>query len=112
MARSSVRGAAAARFITHLRIQARFAVQLCLSILLTRPAVVALPSDELLSYPAVETALGRVCLAVSEGSLQEGYDLLIRCLRIGAARGLRMVFADTGGPMSGLLGPVLGATRR
>lgn len=91
------------RFITNLRIQARFALPLRLRHLLMRPAIDAAPSDELLRFPAVETALGRVCSAVSEGSLHEGYDLLISCLRIGAARGLRMVFADAGRPMLALL---------
>jgi DNA-binding CsgD family transcriptional regulator len=91
------------RFITNLRIQARFALPLRLRHLLTRPAVDALPSEELLRFPAVETALRRVCSAVSDGSPNEGYDLLIRCLRIGAARGLRMVFADAGQPMLALL---------
>jgi hypothetical protein len=91
------------RFITNLRVQARFALPLRLRHLLTRPAIDAVPSDELLRFPAVETALGRVCSAISDGSLHEGYDLLIRCLRIGAARGLRMVFADAGQPMLALL---------
>jgi ATP/maltotriose-dependent transcriptional regulator MalT len=91
------------RFIANLRIQARFALPLRLRHLLARPAIDAVPSDELLRFPAVETALGRVCAAVSDGSLHEGYDLLIKCLRIGAARGLHMVFADAGRPMLALL---------
>jgi ATP/maltotriose-dependent transcriptional regulator MalT len=91
------------RFIADLHIQARFALPLRLRHPLTRPGIDAVPPDELLKFTAVETALGRACSAVSAGSLPEGYDLLMRCLRIGAARGLRMVFADAGRPMLTLL---------
>jgi LuxR family transcriptional regulator, maltose regulon positive regulatory protein len=71
--------------------------------LLTRPAMEGVPADDLLRFSAIETALGRAGSAASDGSLEDGYELLIKCLRIGAARGLRMVFVDAGRPMLALL---------
>jgi LuxR family maltose regulon positive regulatory protein len=90
-----------ARFITDLRSTAQSGLPL--RQLLTRPAIEGGPADELLRFSAIETALGRACSAVADGSLDEGYELLIRCLRIGAARGLRMAFVDAGRPMLALL---------
>ena len=90
-----------ARFIAELRSHAQFGLPL--RRLLTRPTMEGVPANELLRFSAIETALGRACSAVSDGSLDDGYELLIRCLRIGAARGLRMVFVDAGRPMLALL---------
>jgi ATP/maltotriose-dependent transcriptional regulator MalT len=90
-------------FIASLRTQAQFGLPSGLRDLLTRPATDAVSPDQLLRFSAVETALGRACSAVSDGSLDDGYELLIRCLRIGAARGLRMVFVDAGRPLLALL---------
>jgi LuxR family maltose regulon positive regulatory protein len=48
------------------------------------------------SFSAIETALRRACSAASDSRFDDSYELLIRCLRIGAARGLRMIFVDAG----------------
>ena len=88
-------------FIAGLRSHAQFGLPL--RQLLTRPAMEGIPADELLRFSAIDTALGSVGSAVSDGSLDDGYELLIRCLRIGAARGLRMVFVDAGRPLLALL---------
>jgi LuxR family maltose regulon positive regulatory protein len=53
-------------------------------------------SDEPQSVAAIQTTLRSACSAVSDGRFDESYELLIRCLRVGAARGLRMIFADAG----------------
>ena len=41
-------------------------------------------------------ALNRASIAVSEGCVEDGYQILIPWLRIGAARGLCTVFSDAG----------------
>jgi tetratricopeptide (TPR) repeat protein len=55
------------------------------------------------SFSAIETYLGRACSAASDGRMEDSYELLIRCLRIGAARGLRMIFVDAGSACRSLL---------
>jgi LuxR family maltose regulon positive regulatory protein len=55
------------------------------------------------SFSGVATALRGVCAAASGGFDGADRELLIPWLRIGAARGLRMVFLDTGRPLLGLL---------
>jgi LuxR family transcriptional regulator, maltose regulon positive regulatory protein len=55
------------------------------------------------SVAAIETSLRHACSAASEGRFDDSYELLIRCLRIGAARGLRMSFVDAGYPSATLL---------
>jgi LuxR family transcriptional regulator, maltose regulon positive regulatory protein len=88
-------------FIAGLRSHAQFGSPL--RQLLTRPAMEGVPADELLRFSTIETALDRAGSAASDGSLDDGYELLIRCLRIGAARGLRMVFVDAGRHLLALL---------
>src|SRR5579863_2973296 len=61
------------------------------------------PAPDNLSFFAVETALRRACSAASHGPIEDGYELLVPWLRIGAARGLRMAFVDTGRPLLTLL---------
>ena len=61
------------------------------------------PAPDHLSFFAVETALRRARSAASHGHIDESYELLIPWLRIGAARGLRMAFVDTGRPLLTLL---------
>ncbi len=48
------------------------------------------------SFCAIDEALRRACSAASEGCIDDCYELLIRCLRIGAIRGLHMIFVDAG----------------
>ena len=48
------------------------------------------------SFSAIEEALRRACSAASDGCFDDSYELLIRCLRIGATRGLHMIFVDAG----------------
>jgi LuxR family maltose regulon positive regulatory protein len=55
------------------------------------------------SFSAIEASLGRACSAAAEGRLDDCYGLLMQCLRIGAARGLRMIFVDAGRPLMALL---------
>ena len=45
----------------------------------------------------------RACLAASHGPVDDSYEFLIPWVRIGAARGLRMVFVDAGRPLLALL---------
>jgi DNA-binding CsgD family transcriptional regulator len=59
--------------------------------------------DEPLTFTAVESALRRACIAASHQVSNDSYQLLIPWLRIGAARGLRMVFLDAGRPLLALL---------
>jgi ATP/maltotriose-dependent transcriptional regulator MalT len=59
--------------------------------------------DDTLSFPAVESALRRVCSAAAHGPIDDSYEILIPWLRIGAARGLRMSFVDAGRPFLILL---------
>jgi LuxR family transcriptional regulator, maltose regulon positive regulatory protein len=47
------------------------------------------------SFSVMETSLRRACLTAADGRLDDCYDLLIQCLRIGATRGLRMIFVDS-----------------
>lgn len=54
-------------------------------------------------FSAVASTLERLAAAVSSGSGNDCYALLISCLRIGAAHGLRMVFVDAGQPILALL---------
>jgi LuxR family transcriptional regulator, maltose regulon positive regulatory protein len=61
------------------------------------------------NIPVIETSLRRACLAVADGRLDDGYGLLIQCLRIGATRGLRMIFVDSGRPLVTLLQDVYAA---
>ena len=49
-----------------------------------------------LRYSQLEMALNRASIAVSEGCVEDGYQILIPWLRIGAARGLCTVFSDAG----------------
>jgi LuxR family maltose regulon positive regulatory protein len=46
------------------------------------------------TYEFVEHWLQRACSAASSGCLEDSYAILIPCLRIGATRGLCMVFRD------------------
>lgn len=61
-----------------------------------------LSPDETPSFSAVESALQRACVTASHRS-NHNYELLIPWLRIGAARGLHMVFVDAGRSLSALL---------
>jgi LuxR family transcriptional regulator, maltose regulon positive regulatory protein len=65
--------------------------------------VETLSPDDTLSFSAVETALRRACSAADQGPIDDSYAILIPWLRIGAARGLRMTFVDTGRPLLILL---------
>jgi DNA-binding CsgD family transcriptional regulator len=56
-----------------------------------------------LRYSQLEMALNRAAMAVSEGCVENGYQILIPWLRIGAARGLCTVFSDAGPAVMGLL---------
>jgi ATP/maltotriose-dependent transcriptional regulator MalT len=60
-------------------------------------------SDEAMTFSTVESALRRASAAASLGSIEDSYELLLTCLRIGAARGLCMTFVDAGGPILALL---------
>ena len=59
--------------------------------------------DETVSFSMVESALRRASAAASLGSIEDCYELLVTCLRIGAARGLCMTFVDAGRPLLALL---------
>jgi LuxR family transcriptional regulator, maltose regulon positive regulatory protein len=61
---------------------------------LTRATPEIPSSNETLRFSTVKTALRRACSAASYGSLDECYEVLIACLRVGAVRGLRMIFVD------------------
>jgi LuxR family maltose regulon positive regulatory protein len=63
----------------------------------------ALSRDEALTFPAVEAALHHACRGASHGINDDDYLRLIPWLRIGAGRGLRMVFLDAGRPLLALL---------
>jgi LuxR family maltose regulon positive regulatory protein len=56
-----------------------------------------------LRYSRLEMALNRAAGAVSEGFIDDGYQILIPWLKIGAARGLCTVFSDAGPAVVGLL---------
>jgi LuxR family transcriptional regulator, maltose regulon positive regulatory protein len=55
------------------------------------------------SFAVIETSLRRACSAAADGHLNDCYGPLIQCLRIGADRGLRMIFVDSGRPLVTLL---------
>jgi ATP/maltotriose-dependent transcriptional regulator MalT len=59
--------------------------------------------DDSHSISAFETSLGYACSAAAAGRMDDSYALLIHCLHIGAARGLRMIFVDSGRPCLSLL---------
>jgi DNA-binding CsgD family transcriptional regulator len=59
--------------------------------------------DDAPTFIAVETDLRRTCSSASHVPLNDSYELLIPWLRVGAARGLRMVFVDAGRPLLTLL---------
>ena len=63
----------------------------------------SLSRDEAVTFATVESTLRRASAAASLGSIQDSYELLVTCLRIGAARGLCMTFADAGRPLLELL---------
>jgi LuxR family transcriptional regulator, maltose regulon positive regulatory protein len=63
----------------------------------------ALPSEENLNFSAIEAALERACSTSPHGPVSDIFELLTLWLRLGAARGLRMVFVDAGPPLSALL---------
>jgi LuxR family maltose regulon positive regulatory protein len=56
-----------------------------------------------LRYCRLEMALNRAAMAVSQGCMDDGYQILIPWLKIGAARGLCTVFSDAGPAIMGLL---------
>jgi LuxR family maltose regulon positive regulatory protein len=53
-------------------------------------------SSELSSFAAIETSLRHAAAAAADGRLDDCCALLIPCLRIGATRGLHMIFVDAG----------------
>jgi LuxR family maltose regulon positive regulatory protein len=55
------------------------------------------------SFPVIEASLRRAGSAAADGRLDDGYALLIQCLRIGATCGLRMLFVDSGRPLVTML---------
>ncbi len=64
--------------------------------ILARPrTAVVLPTTSP-RFSSIETALQRACSVAADGCIDDSYDLLIHCLRAGAAHGLRMVFVDAG----------------
>jgi DNA-binding CsgD family transcriptional regulator len=60
-------------------------------------------SDRAVTFSAVEDSLHRASAAATLGLIEESCELLISCLRIGAARGLCMAFVDAGRPLFALL---------
>jgi LuxR family maltose regulon positive regulatory protein len=68
-----------------------------------RPGIDSTYCDDAVTFSAVENALRKASAAASLGSVENSYELLITCLRIGAARGLCMAFLDAGGPLLALL---------
>jgi LuxR family maltose regulon positive regulatory protein len=59
--------------------------------------------DQALTFSIVENDLQRASAAAALGLIEDSYELLISCLRIGAARGLCMAFVDAGRPILALL---------
>jgi ATP/maltotriose-dependent transcriptional regulator MalT len=59
--------------------------------------------DAAMRFSTVENSLRRACAAASAESVEDSCELLVTCLRIGAARGLCMAFADAGRPLLALL---------
>lgn len=70
---------------------------------LARAGLDHLSRDERVTFSSVERALRRASAAATLGSIEDSCDLLIPCLRIGAARGLCMAFVDAGRPLLALL---------
>jgi LuxR family maltose regulon positive regulatory protein len=62
-----------------------------------------LSSGETPQFSTIASTLGRLASAACGGSGNDCYELLISCLRIGAAHGLRLVFVDAGQPIVALL---------
>jgi DNA-binding CsgD family transcriptional regulator len=67
------------------------------------PAIDGLLFEHPVTFSGIESALRRASSAAALGSTSHSYELLIPCLRLGAARGLCMVFADAGPPILKLL---------
>jgi len=61
-------------------------------------------SEPAVTFSDVEGSLQRASAAATLGLIEESYELLIGCLRIGVARGLCMAFVDSGRPLFALLG--------
>jgi len=59
--------------------------------------------DRAVTFSVVEDSLHRAAAAATLGLTEESCELMISCLRIGAARGLCMAFADAGRPIFVLL---------
>ena len=59
--------------------------------------------DDNLTFSAVEMALRRACSPAFQNHIEDQIQFLIPWLRLGAARGLRMAFADAGRPLLTLL---------
>jgi DNA-binding CsgD family transcriptional regulator len=55
------------------------------------------------SFATIEASLRRVCSAAADRRPDDCYGTLIQCLRIGATRGLRMIFVDSSRPVVTLL---------
>jgi DNA-binding CsgD family transcriptional regulator len=68
-----------------------------------RPQIDVLSCTDATSYALVERSLQHALSTASSGSPEHGYALLISCLRVGATRGLCMIFVDAGRPFLGLL---------
>jgi ATP/maltotriose-dependent transcriptional regulator MalT len=62
-----------------------------------------LASGETPQFSTVASTLARLASAASSGAGTDCYEVLISCLRTGAAHGLRMVFVDAGQPILALL---------
>jgi DNA-binding NarL/FixJ family response regulator len=61
--------------------------------------------------PSLTPGLPQVGDAAADSGIDDGYDVLIKCLRTGAVRGLRMVFVDGGPQIFSLLENLYHATR-
>jgi DNA-binding CsgD family transcriptional regulator len=72
-------------------------------LLVAEPDMASTSCDEAVTFSAIESALWRASTAASLGSIDGSYDLLVTCLRLGAARGLCMVFVDCGRSLLTLL---------
>lgn len=62
-----------------------------------------LQQNEAPTFSSVERALEEACCTASQACLDRNRQVLIQCLRVGAARGLRMIFVDAGGKALELL---------
>jgi LuxR family maltose regulon positive regulatory protein len=63
----------------------------------------AIEADEDATFTQLKAALQHICSVASQGRVPESCDHLLPWLRIGATRGLLMVFIDTGPPLLQLL---------